>query len=68
MQEITTQTINTGLKATLTHWGFNDTIACYCADFSSLIIILVSSIVVYFIAKIIINKILKRIVEKSASK
>ena len=68
MQEITTQTIYTGLKATLTHWGFNDTIACYCADFSSLIIILVSSIVVYFIAKIIINKILKRIVEKSASK
>ncbi|MCX6279247.1 MAG: mechanosensitive ion channel [Bacteroidetes bacterium] len=68
MHEITTQTINTGLKATLVHWGFNDTLAGYCADFSSLIIILVASIVVYYIAKIIINKILKRLVEKSASK
>ena len=68
MKEITTQTINTGLKSTLTHWGFNDTIAGYCADFSSLIIILISSIVVYYIAKIIINKILKRVVQKSTSK
>ena len=68
MQELTTHSINTGLKSTLTEWGFSDTFAGYLADFSSLIIILVSSIVVYYIAKFIINKFLKRLVERSASK
>ena len=56
MHQITTHTLNTGLKATLIQWGFSDTFAGYLADFSSLIIILVSSVVVYYIAKIIINE------------
>ena len=55
MQQITTHSLNTGLKATLTGWGFSDTFAGYIADFSSLIIILLSSIIVYYIAKFIIN-------------
>ncbi len=68
MHQITTHTLNTGLKATLIQWGFSDTFAGYLADFSSLIIILVSSVVVYYIAKIIINQFLRRLVEKSSSK
>jgi len=68
MKEITSQTLSTGLKATLTEWGFSNTWAGYLADFSSLIIILVVSIIVYYIAKIIINKFLRRLVEKSTSK
>ncbi|MEI7726130.1 MAG: mechanosensitive ion channel domain-containing protein [Bacteroidota bacterium] len=68
MQNLTTHTINTGLKATLIDWGMSDTFAGYLADFSSLIIILISSIVVYYIARIIINQFLKRLVEKSTSK
>ncbi|MEI7897201.1 MAG: mechanosensitive ion channel domain-containing protein [bacterium] len=68
MHQITTHTLNTGLKVTLIQWGFSDTFAGYLADFSSLIIILVSSVVVYYIAKIIINQFLRRLVEKSSSK
>jgi miniconductance mechanosensitive channel len=68
MQPITTHSLNTGFKATLTEWGFSDTFAGYLADFSSLIIILLSSIVVYYIAKFIINQFLKRLVERSVSK
>jgi miniconductance mechanosensitive channel len=68
MQQITTHTLNTGFKATLVEWGFSDTFAGYLADFSSLIIILLSSIVVYYIAKFIINQFLKRLVERSTSK
>ncbi len=68
MNQITTQSLNTGFKATLTEWGFSETFAGYLADFSSLIIILVSSIIVYYIAKIIINQVLKRMVERSVSK
>jgi miniconductance mechanosensitive channel len=68
MQQITTHTLNTGFKATLVEWGFSDRFAGYFADFSSLIIILLSSIVVYYIAKFIINQFLKRLVERSTSK
>jgi miniconductance mechanosensitive channel len=68
MHQLTTHTLNTGFKATLIEWGFSDTFAGYLADFSSLIIILLSSIVVYYIAKVIINQFLKRLVEKSTSK
>jgi miniconductance mechanosensitive channel len=68
MQQITTHSLNTGLRAKLTEWGFSDTFAGYLADFSSLIIILFSSIIVYYIAKFIINHLLKRLVERSASK
>jgi len=68
MQQITTHTLNHGLKSTLIEWGFSDTFASYLADFSSLIIILISSIIVYYIAKLFINHFLKRLVEKSTSK
>jgi miniconductance mechanosensitive channel len=68
MKQITTHNLNTGFKSTLTEWGFSDVFAGYLADFSSLIVILLSSIIVYYIAKFIINKILKRLVEKSSSK
>lgn len=68
MAQITTQSLNTGFKTTLTECGFSEKFAGYLADFSSLIIILVSSIIVYYIAKIIINQVLKRMVERSASK
>ncbi|MCX6266601.1 MAG: mechanosensitive ion channel [Bacteroidetes bacterium] len=68
MHQITTNTLNTGFKATLIEWGFSDTFAGYLADFSSLIIILFVSILVYYIAKFIINKFLKGLVEKSSSK
>jgi len=68
MQNISTHPINTGVKSTLTEWGFSEKFAGYAADFSSLIIILLSTIVVYYIAKFIINQVLKRIVERSSSK
>ncbi len=68
MQTVSTQTLNTGFKATLVDWGFSGTFAGYLADFSSLILILISSIIVYYIAKFIINKFLKRLVERSVSK
>jgi miniconductance mechanosensitive channel len=68
MQQITTHSLNTGFKATLTDWGFSETFAGYLADFSSLIIILLSSVIVYYIAKFVINQFLKRLVERSASK
>ncbi len=68
MQQITTHSLNHGLKSTLTEWGFSDTFAGYLADFSSLIIILLSSVIVYYIAKVVINQILKRLVERSSSK
>jgi len=68
MQQITTHSLNHGMKSTLTEWGFSDTFAGYVADFSSLIIILISSIIVYYIAKLFINHFLKRLVEKSTSK
>ncbi len=68
MHDITTRSLNTGFKATLTDLGFSDTFAGYLADFSSLIIILVTSVIVYYIARFIINKFLKRLVEKSSSK
>lgn len=68
MNEISTETLNTGMKATLTQWGLPEKFAGYLADFSSLIIILIVSIIVYYIAKIIINQILKRLVERSTSK
>jgi len=68
MQQITTHSLNHGMKSTLTEWGFSDTFAGYVADFSSLIIILISSIIVYYIAKLFINYFLKRLVEKSTSK
>jgi miniconductance mechanosensitive channel len=68
MNQISTHTLNSGVKATLTDWGFSDTFAGYLADFSSLIIILVTSIIIYYIARFIINKVLKRVVEKSSSK
>ncbi len=60
--------MNHGLKSTLTEWGFSDTFAGYLADFSSLIVILLSSVIVYYIAKVVINQILKRLVERSSSK
>ncbi len=68
MQQITTHSLNKGFKATLTDWGFTETFAGYLADFSSLIIILLSSVIVYYIAKFIINQFLKRMVERSTSK
>ena len=68
MQQITTHTLNHGLKSTLMDWGFSGTFAGYLADFSSLIAILFTSIIVYYIAKFIINKFLKKLVEKSSSK
>ena len=68
MHEITTSTLNSGFKATLSEWGFSDIFAGYVADFSTLIIILFTSVIVYYIAKFIINKFLKRLVERSASK
>jgi miniconductance mechanosensitive channel len=68
MQEINTHDLATGIKSTLVDWGFSGRFAGYVADFSSLIIILVSSVIVYYIAKFIINKILRRVVERSASK
>lgn len=68
MHEITTQSINTGLKAKLLEWGLNDTLAGYFADFSSLFIVLVASILVYYVARFLINQVLKRLVEKSVSK
>lgn len=68
MQQISTHTLNKGLKGTLTEWGLSDTFAGYLADFSSLIIILLASIIVYYIAKFIINQFLKRLVERSSSK
>jgi miniconductance mechanosensitive channel len=68
MQQITTHSLNHGLKSTLTEWGFSDTFAGYLADFSSLIVILLSSVIVYYIAKVVINQILKRLVERSSSK
>lgn len=68
MEDITAKTINSGLRATLTDWGFNEKFAVYVADFSSLIIILLATIAVYYITKFIINRILKRIVERSAGK
>lgn len=60
--------MNHGLKSNLTEWGFSDTFAGYLADFSSLIVILLSSVIVYYIAKVVINQILKRLVERSSSK
>jgi miniconductance mechanosensitive channel len=68
MHKITTHTLNTGFKATLVEWGFSDTFAGYLADFSSLIIILITSVVVYYIARFIINQFLKRLVKSSTSK
>lgn len=68
MDEINAGTINQGFKSTLTEWGFSDKIAGYLADFSVLIIILISSIVVYYIAKYIINRVLRKMVERSVSK
>lgn len=68
MQQITTHSLNHGLKSNLTEWGFSDTFAGYLADFSSLIVILLSSVIVYYIAKVVINQILKRLVERSSSK
>jgi len=68
MQEISTHTINTGFKSTLTNWGFNETWAGYLADFSVLIILLFISVIVYYIAKFIINRVLRRLIEKSSSK
>lgn len=68
MKEINTQTLYTGLKATLVNWGLTPGYAGYMADFSSLIIILAASIIVYYISKIIINNFLKRLIEKSTSK
>ncbi len=68
MQEISTHTINTGFKSTLTDWGFNETWAGYLADFSVLIILLFVSVIVYYIAKFIINRVLRRLIEKSSSK
>ena len=68
MKQITTHTLNSDLKSRLAEWGFSDTFAGYIADFSTLIIILLSSIIIYYIARFIINKVLKRLVEKSSSK
>ncbi|MEI7500422.1 MAG: mechanosensitive ion channel domain-containing protein [Bacteroidota bacterium] len=68
MHQITTRSLNRGFKSTLTEWGFSDTFAGYLADFSVLIIILVTSIIVYYIAKVIINQFLRRLIEKSTSK
>ena len=68
MNEITTHTINTGLKETLTRWGFSGTFSGYIADFSTLILILFITIIVYYIAKFIINHLLKRLVQRSSSK
>ncbi len=68
MPQITAHNLNTGFKSTLTEWGFSDKFAGYLADFSSLIIILITSIIVYYIAKVIINQFLKRLVKKSVSK
>jgi len=68
MQNITAHTLSKGLKSTLTEWGFSDIFAGYLADFSSLIVILISSIIVYYIAKFVINRFLKRLIRKSTSK
>jgi miniconductance mechanosensitive channel len=68
MHQITTHSLNSGFKSTLTDWGFSETFAGYVADFSSLIIVLLASIIVYYAAKLIINQFLRRLVEKSVSK
>jgi len=68
MHELTARTLSKGFKSTLMDWGFSDTFSGYLADFSTLIIILVSSIVVYYVAKLIINRFLKRVVKQSSSK
>ena len=58
----------TGIRSTLMEWGFSGMFAGYIADFSTLIIILVSSIIVYYIAKFIINRFLKKLIERTPSK
>ncbi|MEI7982746.1 MAG: mechanosensitive ion channel domain-containing protein [Bacteroidota bacterium] len=68
MHEITTNNLNSGLKSTLTDWGFSEKFAGYMADFSTLIIILVVSVIIYYLAKLVINRILKRVVDKSENK
>ncbi len=68
MHELTARNFSTGLKSTLTDWGFSDIFAGYLVDFSTLIIILISSVVVYYMAKLLINHFLKRLVKRSNSK
>ncbi len=68
MHELTARTFSSGFKSTLTDWGFSDIFAGYLADFSTLIIILITSVIVYYIAKIIINRFLKRLIQRSVSK
>jgi len=68
MNQVPTHTLNQGVKSTLTEWGFSDTFAGHIADFSSLIIILLTSVIVYYIAKFIINQFLRRLVERSSSR
>jgi miniconductance mechanosensitive channel len=68
MHQITASTLNHDFKSTLTNWGVPDVFAGYLADFSSLIIILISSVIVYYIAKFIINQFLKKLIEKSSSR
>jgi len=68
MQDVTSETLNSGLRATLTEMGFSDRFAEYLVDFSTLIVILLTSVVVYYIAKFIINQLLKRLIRRSVSK
>ncbi len=68
MKEIPTSTFHAAIFDTLKGWGFSGKVATYAADFSTLIIILLSTIIVYYIAKFIINQVLKRIIERSSSK
>jgi miniconductance mechanosensitive channel len=68
MHQINTNALNHDFKSTLTSWGIPDAFAGYLADFSSLIIILISSVIVYYIAKFIINQFLKKLIEKSSSR
>lgn len=56
------------LKQVLLDWGVSDSAAAYLVEFSSLILIFLSSVIVYYIVKFIVNRILKRLVERSTSK
>lgn len=68
MHQVSARHLSTGFKSTLTEWGFSNQFSTYLVDFSTLIIILVSSVVVYYMAKLLINHFLKRLVKRSNSK
>lgn len=68
MREKAVITYSEQLKEMLLNWGFNDTLAGYVVDFSSLIIIFLISVIVYYVVKFIINRVLKRLIDSSLSK